>query len=50
MLDIGFGTGTLTFRLYEQGCRITGVHFSRRMIELAGEKMPGGLRQRVERR
>lgn len=40
VLDIGFGTGTLTFRLYEQGCRITGVDFSRRMIELAGEKMP----------
>lgn len=40
VLDIGFGTGTLTSRLYEQGCHITGVDFSQRMIELAQEKMP----------
>ena len=31
VLDIGFGTGVLTSRLYEQGCR---------MIELAQAKMP----------
>lgn len=40
VLDIGFGTGTLTSGLYEQGCSITGVDFSQRMIELAKEKMP----------
>lgn len=41
VLDIGFGTGTLTARLYEQGCTIYGQDFSRRMIELAAAKMPG---------
>ena len=40
VLDIGFGTATLTARLYAQGCEITGVDFSSRMIELAREKMP----------
>lgn len=40
VLDIGFGTGTLTTKLYEQGCTIWGQDFSERMIELAQEKMP----------
>lgn len=40
VLDIGFGTGTLTARLYEKGCTIYGQDFSARMIELASEKMP----------
>ena len=40
VLDIGFGTGTLTAKLYEQGCMIYGQDFSQRMIELAQEKMP----------
>lgn len=40
VLDIGFGTGTLTAKLYEQGCRIWGQDFSGRMLELAKEKMP----------
>ena len=40
VLDIGFGTGTLTKRLYEQGCEIWGQDFSSRMIELARDKMP----------
>lgn len=40
VLDIGFGTGTLTTKLYEQGCHIWGMDFSERMIELAQEKMP----------
>lgn len=40
VLDIGFGTGTLTTRLYEQGCSIYGQDFSSRMVELASEKMP----------
>lgn len=40
VLDIGFGTGTLTEKLYEQGCDIYGQDFSARMIELASEKMP----------
>ncbi len=40
VLDIGFGTGTLTTKLYEQGCSIYGQDFSSRMISLASEKMP----------
>lgn len=40
VLDIGFGTGTLTSKLYEQGCEIFGQDFSERMIELAKAKMP----------
>ena len=40
VLDIGFGTGTLTTKLYENGCTVYGQDFSARMIELAREKMP----------
>ncbi|MBR1821386.1 MAG: class I SAM-dependent methyltransferase [Clostridia bacterium] len=40
VLDLGFGTATLTARLYEQGCEIWGQDFSDRMIALAREKMP----------
>lgn len=40
VLDIGFGTGMLTTKLYEQGCTIFGQDFSARMIELAQGKMP----------
>ena len=40
VLDIGFGTGTLTQKLYEQGCEIWGQDFSSRMLELASTKMP----------
>lgn len=40
VLDIGFGTGTLTTKLYEHGFRIFGQDFSERMMELAQEKMP----------
>ena len=41
VLDIGFGTGTLTAKLYENGCNIFGQDFSEKMIDLAQEKMPG---------
>ena len=41
VLDIGFGTGTLTAKLYENGCRIYGQDFSQKMIEAASAKMPG---------
>ena len=40
VLDIGFGTGTLTEILYKNGCRIFGQDFSSKMIELASSKMP----------
>ena len=39
VLDIGFGTGTLTKKLYENGCDVYGQDFSERMIELARQKM-----------
>ena len=41
VLDLGFGTATLTAKLYENGCEIYGQDFSARMIEIASEKMPG---------
>ncbi|MDO4191975.1 MAG: class I SAM-dependent methyltransferase [Erysipelotrichaceae bacterium] len=40
VLDLGFGTGTLTAKLYEHGCTVYGQDFSSRMIRLASEKMP----------
>ncbi|MEQ2443210.1 class I SAM-dependent methyltransferase [Pseudoflavonifractor sp. CLA-AP-H29] len=40
VLDLGFGTGTLTTRLYGRGCRIWGQDFSPHMIARAREKMP----------
>ena len=40
VLDIGFGTGTLTTKLYEHGCTVYGQDFSSGMIELASRKMP----------
>lgn len=40
VLDIGFGTATLTSKLYEAGCSIFGMDFSERMIELAQVRMP----------
>ena len=40
VLDIGFGTGRLAWRLYEKGCRIFGQDFSDKMIEISQRKMP----------
>ena len=40
VLDLGFGTGVLTARLYQQGCEVYGQDFSGRMLEIAEEKMP----------
>ena len=40
VLDIGFGTGILTTRLYNEGYRITGIDFSNKMIDIAKNKMP----------
>ena len=40
VLDIGFGTATLTTKLYENGCGIYGQDFSSEMIKIASEKMP----------
>lgn len=43
VLDIGFGTGTLTAKLYEHGCKIFGQDFSEKMIEAAQKKMPDAM-------
>lgn len=40
VLDIGFGTGTLTAQLYAHGCEVFGQDFSEKMIETAQKKMP----------
>lgn len=40
VLDLGFGTGVLTEKLYENGCTVFGQDFSTRMIEIASGKMP----------
>lgn len=40
VLDIGFGTGALTAKLYEKGHEIHGFDFSSKMITIAKEKMP----------
>lgn len=40
VLDLGFGTGKLAAKLYENGCMIYGQDFSEKMIHLAQDKMP----------
>lgn len=40
ILDLGFGTATLTAKLYERGCTVFGQDFSERMIGIAAAKMP----------
>ena len=43
ILDIGFGTGTLTKQLYDEGFTIFGMDFSDKMVEKAKAKMPGAV-------
>src|SRR5690625_4185725 len=40
VLDIGFGTGVLASKLYENGHQIDGIDFSSKMISIAKSKMP----------
>lgn len=40
ILDIGFGTGILSKKLYDEGYSICGIDFSAKMIEIAKQKMP----------
>lgn len=40
VLDIGFGTGVLTNKLYENGHQMDGIDFSAKMIDIAQSKMP----------
>ncbi len=41
VLDVGFGTGTLLKRLYDEGFEVSGFDFSAKMVEIARRKMPG---------
>ncbi len=41
VLDLGFGTGTLAAKLYENGCTVYGQDFSAAMLERASRRMPG---------
>lgn len=43
VLDVGFGTGTLLKRLYDDGYNVTGIDFSESMIEAAKAKMMIGI-------
>ena len=43
ILDVGFGTGILSKKLYDEGCSICGIDFSRKMIEIAKQKMPDAM-------
>ena len=47
VLDIGFGTGTLSAALYAQGCRIYGQDFSAQMLRLAQDRMPNSFLRRL---
>jgi len=40
VLDIGFGTGVLTAKLYDDGYNIVGIDFSNKMLDIARQKMP----------
>jgi len=42
ILDVGVGTGLLTYELYKKGGHIYGIDFSERMLGLAKQKMPKG--------
>lgn len=43
VLDIGFGTGVLTKKLYDEDIEIYGIDFSEEMITLAKPKMPNAV-------
>lgn len=43
ILDMGFGTGRLTKKLYDLGCDIYGFDFSEQMIDIAHKKMPNAV-------
>ncbi|UCC79158.1 MAG: methyltransferase domain-containing protein [Candidatus Zixiibacteriota bacterium] len=42
VIDVGIGTGLLSHKLAEDGCRIYGVDFSKEMIEKAKTRIPDG--------
>ncbi|MBN1776486.1 MAG: class I SAM-dependent methyltransferase [Clostridiales bacterium] len=40
VLDVGFGTAVLSKKLYDAGCKVTGIDFSAEMLQAARRKMP----------
>lgn len=40
VLDVGFGTGILTKKLYQDGCTIYGVDASEQLVKAGKEEMP----------
>lgn len=40
VLDVGFGTGILTKKIYDLGCQVFGIDFSEKMVLISKEKMP----------
>jgi putative AdoMet-dependent methyltransferase len=42
IIDVGIGTGLLSLKLAEDGCRIYGVDLSREMIKKAKTRIPDG--------
>lgn len=42
VLDIGFGTGVLTKKIYDLNCEVYGIDFSTEMVSISKEKMPKG--------
>lgn len=48
ILDIGIGTGQLTYELYKKGGQIYGIDFSEKMLELARRKMPAAIFYRFD--
>ncbi len=48
VLDIGFGTGTLTKKLYDDGYQIYGIDFSQKMIDISKKKMPYAVLMRYD--
>ena len=40
VLDMGFGTGTLLKKLYDEGYTVSGLDFSEKMLDIAKQKMP----------
>ncbi len=42
VLDIGFGTGILTKKIYDKNCKVYGIDFSSEMVNICKHKMPNG--------
>ncbi|BBM84406.1 class I SAM-dependent methyltransferase [Candidatus Uabimicrobium amorphum] len=48
VLDVGIGTGLLSYELYKSGCQVYGIDFSPKMIVKAKSKMPNGVFEVVD--